>query len=319
MSYLILGLPVSRWIAVVIGIAIIVFIVRRIPGRTKEKHVKFFFLAPTILWIAGMVIYPLIYALTISFLNKGVGMATTFAGVDNYTRAFRDYKFWASVRFTSIFVVVAVTVELGLGLIMAILVNREIKAKRFFRLIFLLPLFTPPVALGFLAFTMVFEAGPLNSFLSWFGVGPVAWTADPNVAPFTIMMLDIWEWTPFCFLVILAGLQLVPEELAEAAYLDTNSNVQVFRKVVLPFVRPAILTALMLRLIEALKLFDVPYALTYGGPGLATESYSILTYKTALKHFTLGRGAALAFIFLAAILILFTLLFRISRFSKVYE
>jgi multiple sugar transport system permease protein len=319
MGYLIWGFPISRWLAVLIGIALILFIIRQIPSQTREKHIKIFLLAPTVIWIVGMVIYPLIYGLIISFLNKGAGITTSFAGFNNYLRAFGDYKFWASVRFTALFVVIAVTVELGLGLIMALLVNREIKAKRFFRLVFMLPLFTPPVALGFLAFTLVYETGPLNSFLSLFGVNPVTWTANPQVAPFTIILLDIWEWTPFCFLVILAGLQLVPEDLAEAAYLDTNSSVQVFRRVTFPFLRPAFLTALMLRLIEALKLFDVPYALTYGGPGLATESYSILTYKTALKHFTLGRGAALAFLFLVAILILFALLFRISRFTEVYE
>ncbi|MBW2057190.1 MAG: sugar ABC transporter permease [Deltaproteobacteria bacterium] len=319
MEYLILGFPVSRWIVVFIGLLVILFILRQIPSQTRERHIKVLLLAPAIVWIVGMVIYPLFYALYISFLHKGAGVTTSFAGLSNYSRVFRDYKFWASVRFTAIFVAVAVSVELGLGLIMAILVNREIKGKRFFRLVFLLPLFTPPVALGFLAFTLVFETGPLNSFLSLFGMGPVAWTADPKVAPFTIILLDIWEWTPFCFLVILAGLQLVPEDLAEAAYLDTNSDLEVFRRVTFPFLRPAFLTALMLRLIEALKLFDVPYALTYGGPGLATESYSIFTYKTALKHFTLGRGAALAFLFLLAILILFSLLFRISRFTEVYE
>ena len=319
MDFLFLGLPISRWLVLFFGIAIIIVILRQLPSHTKEKHIKIFFLAPTIIWIVGMVIYPLIYALIISFQNRGAGVTTSFAGLYNYARLFKDYKFWASIRFTAKFVVIAVTVELGLGFLLALLVNRDIKAQKFFRLIFLLPLFTPPVALGFLAFTLVHESGPFNAFLSLFGIGPVAWTANPGVAPITIMLLDIWEWTPFCFLVILAGLQLVPEELEEAAYMDTNSNFQVFRRVTFPFVRPAFLTVMMLRLLEALKLFDVPYALTYGGPGLATESYSILTYKTALKHFTLGRGAALAIIFLATILILFSILFRISHFSKVYE
>ncbi len=319
MDFLLIGLPISRWLVLFFGIALIIVILRQLPDHTREKHIKILFLAPAIVWIIGMVIYPLIYALVISFQHKGAGITTSFAGLYNYARVFKDYKFWASVRFTAKFVAIAVTVELGLGFLLALLVNRDIKAQKFFRLIFLLPLFTPPVALGFLAFTMVHESGPLNTFLALFGIGPVAWTADPMVAPFTIMILDIWEWTPFCFVVILAGLQLVPEELGEAAYLDTNSSFQVFRLVTFPFVRPAFLTVMMLRLLEALKLFDVPYALTYGGPGLATESYSILTYKTALKHFALGRGAALAILFLATILILFTILFRISRFSKVYE
>ncbi|MBD3306990.1 ABC transporter permease subunit [candidate division KSB3 bacterium] len=319
MDYLILGLPLSRWLVLAFGVAIIIVILRQLPSQFTEKHIKIFLLAPTVVWIVGMVIFPLLYALYISFLNKGAGITTSFAGLSNYTRLFKDYKFWASVRFTALFVAIAVTVELGLGFLLALLVNEEIRGKKLFRLMFLLPLFTPPVALGFLAFTMVYESGPLNALLSLFGVGPLAWTADPAVAPFTIILLDIWEWTPFCFLVILAGLQLVPEDLIEAAYMDTKSSFQVFRHVTFPFVRPAFLTAMMLRLIEALKLFDVPYALTYGGPGLATESYSILTYKTALKHFTLGRGAALAFLFLIAILILFSVLFRISRFSQVYE
>jgi len=319
MEYLFLGLPVSRWLVVLIGVGIIVFILRRIPSETREKHIKVLFLAPTIIWIMGMVIYPLVYALIISFFNKQATGSAPFVGLNNYVEAFKNYKFWASVRFTARFVAIAVIVELALGLVMALLVNRDIKAKKFFRLIFLLPLFTPPMALGFLSFTLVYETGPMNSLLGLFGISPLAWTADPKVAPYTIMILDIWEWTPFCFLVILAGLQLVPEELTEAVYLDTNSYFHAFRLVIWPFVRPAFLTAMMLRLIEALKLFDVPYALTYGGPGLATESYSIYTYKTALKFFSLGKGAAMAFLFLAAILILFSLLFRISRFTKVYE
>jgi multiple sugar transport system permease protein len=319
MEYLLLGLPISRWLVILIGIGIVVSILRLVPSRTREKHVKVLFLAPSMIWILGMVIYPLIYALVISFFNKGATGPAKFLGFDNYVYFFNNYKFWTVVRFTAKFVVIAVTVELALGLIMALLVNRDIKGKNGFRLVFLLPLFTPPMALGFLAFTLLYETGTLNSLLGLFGIGPLAWTADPKIAPYTIMLLDIWEWTPFCFLVILAGLQLVPEDLTEAVYLNTNSYFQVFRLVIWPFVRPAFLTAMMLRLIEALKLFDVPYTLTYGGPGLATESYSIFTYKTALKFFALGRGAALAFVFLAAILIVFNLLFRISRFTKAYE
>jgi len=168
----------------------------------------------------------------------------------------------------------AVSLELFLGLIIALLVNQEIKGRPVFRILFTLPLFVCPVALGFLSFCLFDVRGPLNSILVALGFKEIAWIAQPGTALLSIIFLDVWQWTPFCFLVCLAGLQQIPEEIYEAAYLETISPVKVFWHLTLPVLRPVILTVLMLRFVEAMKIFDVlPMSLTKGGPGFATESY----------------------------------------------
>lgn len=147
------------------------------------------------------------------------------------------------------------------------------------------------------------------------GLKEIAWIAQPRTALLSIILLDVWQWTLFCFLVCLAGLPQIPEEMYEAAYLETISPLKVFwHLTLLPVLRPVILTVLMLKFVEAMKIFDVPMSLTKGEPGFATESYSIFTYKTGLRQFSFGEASALAFFFLAVMLVLFSLLFKVSKF-----
>jgi multiple sugar transport system permease protein len=232
----------------------------------------------------------------------------------------KDYKVGTSLLVTLRFVAVAVTLEVALGLLYAVLVFASKKGNKLFRTLFLIPLFVPPVAIAFLSFMFFHEHGPLNSLLNYvFGIVPIAWTSNPRVAPFTIILLDIWEWTPFCFIIILAALHMVPDELIEAAYINTNSSFKVFRWVTLPFIKPVLTTIVLLRTIEAIKIFDIPFALTYGGPGLVNETYSINTYKTALKYFELGYGSSMAFIVLIVLLAVFNVAFRFTRIAEIYE
>jgi multiple sugar transport system permease protein len=314
-----MGLDVTRWLLFFVGLVIVFILVRRL-AREKQKYTKILFLVPAFMWIIAFIMYPLLYSFFLSFFNwQGQG-PKTFVGFLNFVNAMRDYKVWASVKFTTLFFSVAVTVEVALGLLLAVLVHASRKGTKFFRTVFLLPLFIPPVALGFLSFIFLYEKGPVNQILYYvFRMDPVGWTSDPKVASFTIIALDIWEWTPFCFIIVLAGLQMVPDDLIEAAYVNTNNPFKVFWHVSLPYLKPSLITVIMLRSIEALKIFDIPFVLTYGGPGMATESYSIHTYKTALKYFDLGYASALSFIFLIFVLVVFNLLFKFSRFTDIYE
>ena len=162
----------------------------------------------------------------------------------------------------------------------------------------------------------LYPVHPLNIFLSHFGIG-VPWLSDPVWAKISIILLDIWIWTPFCFLVLLAGLRSISEEIYEAAYIDTNSELQIFRHITLPLLLPILGIVVVLRLVEAFKVFDIPYALTLGGPGISTEVYSILVYRTALKNFNFGYASALSFILLGIVMSIVIIFFKQMR--KIYE
>jgi multiple sugar transport system permease protein len=233
-----------------------------------------------------------------------------FAGLDNFARVFRDPQVGEAVRVTAIFVVAAVSVEMGLGLLLAFLFNRNLPARSLLRTLMILPIFATPVAAGYLFFTIFYEeGGPLG----WTGI---PWLSNPNWALVSIIIVDIWQWTPFCFLVFLAALQSIPEDMVEAARLDTNSAVKVWTQVVLPYLQPVIVIVLLLRLAEAMKVFDVVASLTVGGPGNATQSVSYLAFRTGLRFFDVGYASALAYLLLAAMMVVVTFFFK--RMRSVY-
>jgi multiple sugar transport system permease protein len=232
------------------------------------------------------------------------------AGLDTIARVFRDPQVGEAVRVTAIFVVAAVSVEMGLGLLLAFLFNRNLPARSLLRTLMILPIFATPVAAGYLFFTIFYEeGGPLG----WTGI---PWLSNPNWALVSIIIVDIWQWTPFCFLVFLAALQSIPEDMVEAARLDTNSAVKVWTQVVLPYLQPVIVIVLLLRLAEAMKVFDVVASLTVGGPGNATQSVSYLAFRTGLRFFDVGYASALAYLLLAAMMVVVTFFFK--RMRSVY-
>jgi multiple sugar transport system permease protein len=309
-------------------------------------RVRFLFLAPAVAWVLLFTVFPLIYSLYASLhtvtnetvvertqvpmlkadgtpVLKADGTPRTktevkretvtkweFAGLDNFARVFRDPQVGEAVRVTAIFVVAAVSVEMGLGLLLAFLFNRNLPARSLLRTLMILPIFATPVAAGYLFFTIFYEeGGPLG----WTGI---PWLSNPNWALVSIIIVDIWQWTPFCFLVFLAALQSIPEDMVEAARLDTNSAVKVWTQVVLPYLQPVIVIVLLLRLAEAMKVFDVVASLTVGGPGNATQSVSYLAFRTGLRFFDVGYASALAYLLLAAMMVVVTFFFK--RMRSVY-
>ena len=285
----------------------------------ERSRLKWLFVGPGIVWVLAFTIFPLLYSLRLSFYKARLGRPETFAGLDNYRRAFNDYRFWDTLEVTLLFVVASVTLTVLLGLGLALLFHRPMRGQRFFRSIFILPLFVAPIALGYLGLTIFHEeVGAVNTVLRAMGaINLPAWFSDVWLARLAIILVDVWQWTPFCFLVLLAGLQALPEEIYEAAVLDTASGWDTFRFITFPLLLPVLFTVTILRLVEAFKVLDIPFSMTSGGPGAATQTYSFYIYLTGLRNFNQGYASALAYLLL--FLMVFIAFFFFNRLRQIYD
>jgi multiple sugar transport system permease protein len=222
------------------------------------------------------------------------------------------------LRITVLFVVVVVSAEMILGVLFALLMNREIRGRGVLRAILTLPLFAAPVGIGYLSRTIFYEGGgPADRLLGKFGIDPPPWLSDPQWAKVSTMIVDIWQWTPFVFVIALAGLQGLPHDIVEAAHVDGASKFQVFKSITLPLMAPILWLILLLRTIDAFKVFDIAASMTLGGPGRSTEYYSFFNYRTARKFFDYGFAAVQAFILLLVVSVIVTVLW--GRIKGIYE
>ena len=228
----------------------------------------------------------------------------------------KDVSFTLSI--TYVFVAGAVAVEMILGFLLALLFNREMRGRSVLRTIITLPIFATPVAIGFLGRTIFYEGGgPVNSFLQIFGVNPPPWLSNPTWARITTIITDVWEWTPLVFIIALAGLQGLPQDVTEASSVDGAGWWATLRYITLPLMAPILWLILLLRAVDAFKVFDLVVAMTLGGPGQATRYYSFFNYQTARKQFFYGEAAAQAFLLLFIVLVLVSLLW--GRIRHIYE
>jgi multiple sugar transport system permease protein len=208
---------------------------------------------------------------------------------------------------------------LALALFVSRPLRKPLRGHRFIRSILAMPLFTAPVALGYLGLTIFHEeVGAVNTVLRALGMLNLpAWFSDPWLARLAITIVDVWQWTPFCFLIILAGLQSLPDNIYEAAVLEVASGWQMFRYITLPLIGPVLFTVTILRVVETFKILDIPFSMTSGGPGMATQTYSYYVYLTGLRNFNTGYASALAYILLAIMLPISFILFR--RLRQIYD
>jgi len=285
----------------------------------ERSPVKFFFVLPGIFWVLFFTIFPLLYSLRLAFLQARMGTPERFIGLQNFIQAFRDYRVADAVQVTLFFVVCSVILTVSLGLGLALLFHREIRGQRFFRSLFTMPMFTAPIALGYLGLTIFHEqVGAVNTVLAALGVVNLPkWFSDIWMARLAIVLVDTWQWTPFCFLVLLAGLQSLPDEIYEAAALDSSSSWDLFRYITLPLIGPVLFTVTILRMVEAFKVLDIPFSMTNGGPGAATQTYSYYIYLTGLRNFNQGYASALGYLLLILMIIIATFFF--SRMRASYE
>jgi multiple sugar transport system permease protein len=280
-----------------------------VPVGSRQDRAKWFFLLPGVVWILLFTLFPLLYAINMSLHAYRFGIQGAFVGLGNFQRLITDTVLHEDMITTVQFVVVAVFIEMILGIGLALLFNREMRGRGFLRTLATLPLFTTPVALGYLGITLFYEeGGPINSFIHLLGGPQIPWLSSPFWAKGAIVMLDVWQWTPFVFLVTLAGLQSMSQDLTEASQVDGAQGWQTLLHIVLPLLTPLLWLVLLLRAIEAFKVFDTVITLTAGGPGRATEVISRFTYLTMRKFSDYGYAAAQGFLLLLIVSILLTLL-----------
>lgn len=269
--------------------------------------------APPVLFVASLVIYPMLYNISLSLRQYRTG---DFVGLYNFARAWADPQFLASLHATAIFVTSALVVEVLLGLALALLVHRTIRsgwARTLIYILFLIPMVTPPVAAGVIA-RLIYSPtyGVLNVLLQQLGVihQDILWLAHPALAMFAVISVDVWQWMPFVFLVCFAGLQAVPVDTVEAARVDGADGWRLFRHIELPHLETLLLLVVVFRFTDTFRVFDHVFVLTAGGPGATTEFLSVYLYRVAFKFFNLNYSAALSLFVLVVTSVAFTVLTR---------
>jgi multiple sugar transport system permease protein len=266
----------------------------------RELLLPYLLVAPALVVLLALSIYPLGYSITISLQQE------TPAGVvwtlDHFKRLASDNFFRTALVHTFVYAAAALTCEFLLGLGLALLLNQQIRGRGIFRASLLVPMMLPTVVVGVVWRLMLNpNFGAINGTLKQLGINTesLTWTASPRLAFLAVIAVDVWQWTPFVFLVLLAGLQAIPQEPYEAALIDGSSRWQTFRHVTLPLLKPAILIVLLLRTMDLLRVFDQIFILTEGGPGFATEMISLYIYRAAFRFFDFGYAAAMSFVLLA--------------------
>jgi multiple sugar transport system permease protein len=259
-------------------------------------------MAPALIILAVMAIAPAIYLVYVSFRHENLlGPGSMFVGLQNYFRVLTNRENWTDALSTIEFVVLVVSLELGFGLALALLLNRRLPESGLLTALFVLPLGVAPVVSA-LVFRVLLDPayGWVDYYLQTLGLinEPIDWLGNPTTAWAAIVALDVWQWTPFITLILLAGLSGVPSESKEAATMDGAGPMQLFWHITLPFMRPFIAIALVLRSIEAFKTFGSIFVLTTGGPGASTEVLNLALYRIALQNFDIGAAAALGILFL---------------------
>ena len=263
------------------------------------------YLAPAVAVMAVGCMLPLLSALQLGFYDWSMGTPWTEAkwvGMDAFVAAFRDPAVWRSLVTTLIFAAACVVAEMTLGIALALALEGELRAMAFFRTLFILPMMIAPIAVG-LTWRYLFDAqfGLLNALTGVFGAAPVGWLAQENTAFIAIIIADIWQWTPFVFIMMIAGLANVDTAVLEAARMDGATWWQTTWRVKLPMIMHVIAITLLMRLIDAFRVLEVIYILTFGGPGDSTEILSLHIYKTAFVGQRLGTAAAISVLLLLVV------------------
>lgn len=277
-------------------------------NATLEKHTPRLMVLPTFIILLIISLVPLVYILGISFTGSTIAKPFhDFVWFENYKKAFMDEVFGASLINTLVFAFGVTTIQTLFGFILAFAMQRERKLSSILRTLALLPLFTPPVAIAMI-WRLIYDPnqGLLNHYFIKWGLtsSPIAFLGEKNLAFPSIMFADIWQWTPFCFLLCLAALQALPKEPYEAALVDGASSWYVFKRLTLPMVAPQVIVIFLFRLLIALKVFDLVYMLTFGGPGNSTQVASFYIYRVSFKQFQTGYGGALSILVLILISVL---------------
>ena len=274
---------------------------------------KYIFLFPGLVILLGIIIFPILFTIRLSLSSwDSFFPGLDFIGIENYVRLFTDDpRFWESFFRLSFLSITTVFLQYVIGFGLALLVWQDIKFKRFFRVLFLIPMMTTPVIMTVIWKTFFHESlGPVNDFLSLFDLTPL-WLSDEYLAKVTVIIVEVWQWTPFMFLLLLAGLLSLPKESYLAASIDGAGPIRKFVYVTFPLMAPISIGAIIIRLIEASKIMDTVYVLTSGGPGTSTETSSFYIFIKGLREFQMGYSAALSFTYLVIMIVSLTIIAKV--------
>ena len=274
---------------------------------------KFVFVLPGLIVLVAIILFPLLFTIRVSSSDWDVARpGLDWVGATNYLRLAHDTRFWESFGRLALMAVVSVMLQYLLGFGLALLVWREVRARRFFRVLFLIPMMTTPVIMAVIWRTMFHESlGPVNDLVRLLGFTPLPWLSQAGLAVTSIIIVEVWQWTPFMFLMLLAGLLSLPREPFLAAAIDGAGPIRTFLRVTFPMMAPITIGAVIIRLMEASKILDSVYVITSGGPGTATETSSYYIFIRGLRDFQVGYAAALSFTYLVIMAISLTIIAKV--------
>src|SRR5215475_6817904 len=291
-----------------------------LPGHAPDRHFKYAVVAPAVFILLLIGLFPLVYSLIKSFQHiTMLEEDTSFAGLANYIQLFHDARLWQSLLHTAIITAIALPLELVFGLLMAQLFLERLPGRQIFVSLLVLPTVIAPIVAG-ATWRLMFDNryGPINQIIGWFAGHPVAalWTVSPNLVYPAIIFCEVWQWTPFMFLILLAALSNVDRSLTEAAEIDGARFWRSFRYIVLPAIRPVMAIAILIRGLDLFRIFDIIWALTMGGPGTRTETISVYTYVQGFRQFETSYTAAIAFLIIALLTVIVTWAIRRMGLAK---
>ncbi len=263
------------------------------------------FVLPAMVVVLAVIIFPWLFTVWMSTREWKVGQPTTFVGLSNFARLFNDPRFAESIGHTLVYTILSVILPLILGTFAAVVFHQKFPLRGILRGIFIMPMMATPVAIA-LIWTMIFnpQLGVLNYMLSLVGIPPQLWTTHPNTVIPSLVLVETWQWTPLVMLIVLGGLAAIPSEPYESALIDGANMWQMFRYITLPLITPFLFIAAMIRMIDAVKAFDIIFAITQGGPGSASETVNVYLYLVAFVYYDVGYASAIALVFFVIIVML---------------
>jgi multiple sugar transport system permease protein len=269
-------------------------------------------LGPCLLYLAAFAIYPLIYSLRLSFTDLTAADGTgRWVGLKNYGDLLFDPQFWNAAMNSATMVVVAVTIQVVLGVALAMFFSLQLTGESIVRGILVLPMLITPIVVGVMWRALLNpDWGIVNWAIAQLGFEPPNWLGSIGMAMKTLILVDVWQWTPFVFIIVFARLQSLPEDIFEAAQLDGAGRIAVFRQITLPLLMPAIVFAAVFRAVDAFRSFDLIYGLSYGGPARSTTTLSFFSFQNGFQFQNYGYAAAVAYMMLLILVVGTTFLLR---------
>jgi multiple sugar transport system permease protein len=283
-------------------------------GREWRPPSYWPFVLPALIVVLAVIIFPWLFTIWMSLHEWKVGSPTTFVGLANYLRLPNDPRFIEAVEHTLVYAALSVLLPLIFGTFAAVVFHAKFPWRGFLRAIFIMPMMATPVAIA-LVWTMMFhpQLGVLNYLLSLVGLPPQLWVFHPATVIPSLVLVETWQWTPLVMLIVLGGIAAIPIEPYESAQIDGAGMWQMFRYITLPLIMPFVFIAAMIRGIDAVKSFDVIFAITQGGPGSASETINLYLYSVAFIYYDLGYGSAIAVIFFVLIVALAAVLLYLRQ------